>query len=104
MTGSPTGDERSMADDLLAIDRDLADAERRIDTVAANHQTAADRIEIRNVQRHVRSARVSLDARLAPDPAVRNLALLWRRAQIGRSRLGTRKGSDETTPGAGPPA
>jgi len=31
---------------------------------------------------------------------VRNLALLWRRAQIGRSRLGTRKGPDVTTPGA----
>jgi hypothetical protein len=100
MTDPATGEEGSMDDDLLAIDRDLADAERRIDTVAANRQTSADRIAIRNLQRHVRSARVSLDARLAPDPAVRNLALLWRRAQIGRSRLGTRKGSDETTPGA----
>jgi hypothetical protein len=47
---------------------------------------------------------VSLDARLAPDPAVRNLALLWRRAQIGRSRLDTPKGSEEMTPGVGPSA
>lgn len=104
MTEPPTRDEGSIAADLLAIDRDLADAERRIDTVAASRQTGADRIEIRNLQRHVRSARVSLDARLAPDPAVRNLALLWRRAQIGRSGLGSPKGSDETTPGAVPSA
>jgi hypothetical protein len=38
MTDPLTGDEGSIADDLLAIDRDLADAERRIDTVAANRR------------------------------------------------------------------
>jgi hypothetical protein len=98
MTDPPTG-ERSMSDELHQIDRDLADAERRIDIVAAGRHTGADRIEIRNLQRHVRRARVSLDAKLAPDPAVRNLALIWSRAQAGRSRLGTpRTGSDDRTP------
>jgi hypothetical protein len=89
MTDQPTGDERSVSDELLQIDRDLANAERRIDIVAAGRHTGADRTEIRNLQRHVRRARVSLDARLAPDPAVRDLALIWSRAQAGRSRLGT---------------